>query len=210
MTELQILRNALFDEIARVKRGTANAEDTKNIISASNAIVQTYNTELKAVELMIKVQESGADLKGVEVKVFEDDIEMLPQRVVHPPGGFNIRPGERADIDHQQVKRLRIRRQLVRERCLALLLGGIETVQPVGEVGRGRRFGLRRNIAAGRAGRGASGGVGPDVGRRGGGGSGGLTGRPNGKGRQQRTDRLPDDHRGDKHGNAQPLADKQP
>ena len=39
MTELQILRNALFDEIARVKRGTANAEDTKNIISASNAIV---------------------------------------------------------------------------------------------------------------------------------------------------------------------------
>ena len=75
MTELQILRNALFDEIARVKRGTSNAEDTKNIISASNAIVQTYNTELKAVELMIKVQESGADLKGVEVKVFEDDKE---------------------------------------------------------------------------------------------------------------------------------------
>ena len=75
MTELQILRNALFDEIARVKRGTANTEDTKNIISASNAIVQTYNTELKAVELMIKVQESGADLKGVEVKVFEDDKE---------------------------------------------------------------------------------------------------------------------------------------
>jgi hypothetical protein len=52
---------------------TANAEDTKNIISASNAIVQTYNTELQAVELMIKSQESGADLKGVEVKVFEDD-----------------------------------------------------------------------------------------------------------------------------------------
>ena len=73
MTELQILRAALFDEIARTKRGTANEEDTKNIISASNAIVQTYNTELKAVELMVKVQESGADLKGVEVKVFEDD-----------------------------------------------------------------------------------------------------------------------------------------
>ena len=47
----------------------------KILISASNAIVQTYNTELKAVELMIKVQESGADLKGVEVKVFEDDKE---------------------------------------------------------------------------------------------------------------------------------------
>lgn len=73
MTELQILRAALFDEIARTKRGTANAEDTKNIISASNAIVQTYNTELKAVELMIKSQESGADLKGVEVGIFKDD-----------------------------------------------------------------------------------------------------------------------------------------
>lgn len=40
-----------------------------------------------------------------------------------------------ADVDHQQVKRLRIRRQLVRERRFALLLGGIETVQPVGEIG---------------------------------------------------------------------------
>ena len=55
--------------------------------------------------------------------------------MIHQTGGFNIRPGEGADVDHQQVKRLRIRRQLVRERRLALLLGGIESVQPVGQVG---------------------------------------------------------------------------
>lgn len=73
MTELQILRNALFDEIARTKRGTANLEETKLIISSANAITQTYNVELKAVELMVKVQESGVDLKGVEVTVFTED-----------------------------------------------------------------------------------------------------------------------------------------
>ena len=73
MTEMQILRNALFDEIARTKRGTANAEETKNIIASANAITQTYNTELKAVDLMIRSQETGADLKGVEVSIFKED-----------------------------------------------------------------------------------------------------------------------------------------
>jgi hypothetical protein len=110
---------------------------------------------------------------------FPDQLPADAQPLVHQPGGFNIRPGERADIDHQQVKRLRIRRQLVQpgqqrysaadrtadlgqphqlaERFLCRRAEAQETVQPVGEVGRGRRFGLRRNIAAGRAGRGASG-----------------------------------------------------
>lgn len=73
MTEMQILRNALFDEIARTKRGTANLEDTKVIIAAANAITQTYNTELKACEVMIKSQETGANLKGVEVNIFKED-----------------------------------------------------------------------------------------------------------------------------------------
>lgn len=52
MTELQILRNALFDEIARVKE-SCKMQKIQNIISV-NAIVQTYNTELKAVELYDK------------------------------------------------------------------------------------------------------------------------------------------------------------
>ena len=61
MTEMQILRNALFDEIARVKRGTANTEDTKMIIASANAITQTYNTELKACDTMIRAKELGFD-----------------------------------------------------------------------------------------------------------------------------------------------------
>ena len=73
MTELQILRNALFDEIARVKRGTANAEDTKLIIASANAITQTYNTELKACEAMIKAQELGFNLRDISIGVFKED-----------------------------------------------------------------------------------------------------------------------------------------
>ena len=73
MTELQILRNALFDEIARVKRGTANTEDTKLIIASANAITQTYNTELKACETMIKAQELGFDLRDISIGIFKED-----------------------------------------------------------------------------------------------------------------------------------------
>ena len=73
MTDLVILRNALFDEIARVKRGTANAEDTKMIIASANAITQTYNTELKACETMIKAKELGFDLKDISVNIFKED-----------------------------------------------------------------------------------------------------------------------------------------
>lgn len=73
MTEMQILRNALFDEIARVKRGTANAEDTKLIIASANAITQTYNTELKACDTIIKAKELGVDLKDISVKIFQED-----------------------------------------------------------------------------------------------------------------------------------------
>lgn len=73
MTEMQILRNALFDEIARVKRGTANADDTKMIIASANAITQTYNTELKACDAMIRAKELGFSLKDISVNIFKED-----------------------------------------------------------------------------------------------------------------------------------------
>ena len=73
MTEMQILRNALFDEIARVKRGTVNADDTKMIIASANAITQTYNTELKACDTMIRAKELGFDLKDISVNIFKED-----------------------------------------------------------------------------------------------------------------------------------------
>lgn len=71
MTEIQILRNALFDEIARVKRGTSSLEDTNAIVKTANAIIATYNTELKAAELLIQGQSMGAEVK--EIKIFDED-----------------------------------------------------------------------------------------------------------------------------------------
>lgn len=73
MTEMQILRNALFDEIARVKRGTTSLEDTHAIVKTANAIIATYNTELKAAELLIDAQTLGADT--VKISIFNEDTE---------------------------------------------------------------------------------------------------------------------------------------
>ena len=67
MTELQILRNALFDELKRAKQGTTTSEDTKQIVSISNAVIQSFNTELKAFELLCKAQEVGTDTKMVQI-----------------------------------------------------------------------------------------------------------------------------------------------
>jgi hypothetical protein len=71
MTELQILRNSLFDEIARIKRGTADINDSHAIVKCANVIISTYNTELKAIDLLNKTAESNA----TEVKIFHDDLE---------------------------------------------------------------------------------------------------------------------------------------
>ena len=73
MTEMQILRKVLFEEIEKTRNGTADLVNTRVLIAASNAITQTYNTELKACEVMIKSQETGANLKGVEVNIFKED-----------------------------------------------------------------------------------------------------------------------------------------
>lgn len=71
MTELQILRNSLFDEISRIKRGTADINDTHALVKCANVIIQTYNTELKAVQLIHET--AGSDI--TEVKIFHDDTE---------------------------------------------------------------------------------------------------------------------------------------
>lgn len=71
MTELQILRNSLFDEIARIKRGTADINESHTIVKCANAIISTYNTELKAVDLLSRT----ADTNTVELMIFNDDTE---------------------------------------------------------------------------------------------------------------------------------------
>ena len=75
MTELQILRASLFDEIARIKRGDADLEETKVIVSVSNSIIQSYNTEVKAVDTLIRGQQSGAEVNEI-VNVFKNNEKM--------------------------------------------------------------------------------------------------------------------------------------
>jgi len=71
MTELQILRNSLFDEISRLKRGTAKLDETHAIVKCANSIISTYQTELKAVDLLTRT----ADSNVTELKIFTEDTE---------------------------------------------------------------------------------------------------------------------------------------
>jgi hypothetical protein len=71
MTELQILRNALFDEIFRLKRGTADIQETQEIVKVSNAIISTYNTELKAISTLLQAEEAGFETKAITI--FQED-----------------------------------------------------------------------------------------------------------------------------------------
>lgn len=71
MTDLQILRNALFDELSRVKRGTSTTEDTKAVVSIANQVNQSYLVELKATQIMMDSQEKGIVIDKLNFKVFE-------------------------------------------------------------------------------------------------------------------------------------------
>ena len=71
MTELEILKNSVFDEIARIKRGTANLEDSAMIMKAANVICAICNVQLKAADLIIESQNLGAELP--EISIFKED-----------------------------------------------------------------------------------------------------------------------------------------
>lgn len=67
MTEMQILRKVLFEEIEKTRNGTADLVNTRVLIAASNAITQTYNTEIKARELLMQEMNEGFIFEGIEV-----------------------------------------------------------------------------------------------------------------------------------------------
>lgn len=77
MTELQILRQALFDEISRVKRGTSSMDDVMAITKLSNAVIQSYNTEIKGFGLMLQAQEKGAN--AIPLEIFSQTTLELPK-----------------------------------------------------------------------------------------------------------------------------------
>ena len=70
MTELQILRNSLFDEISRIKRGKSDLEESLMVVKVANAITNTYNTEIKGFNSIVEAREKGMDAK--DVKIFDD------------------------------------------------------------------------------------------------------------------------------------------
>ena len=71
MTELQILRNSLFDEITRLKRGTTTPNDSLAIVKVANAIISSYNTELKAISTLVQAAEYSVTVP--ELKIFIED-----------------------------------------------------------------------------------------------------------------------------------------
>jgi hypothetical protein len=71
MTEMQILRNAMFDEIVRLKRRTTTPQESIAVVKAANTIISSYNTELKAVSLIVNLHEYGKTVP--ELKIFIED-----------------------------------------------------------------------------------------------------------------------------------------
>lgn len=67
---MQILRNSLFDELARLKSGKTNAEDSGAVVKVANSIISTYNTELKAVSVLMEAEERGYNQKQIDI--FDD------------------------------------------------------------------------------------------------------------------------------------------
>ena len=70
LTQMQILRNSLFDELARLKSGDTTPEESNAVVKVSNAIISTFNTELKAVETLMEAEERGYNQK--QIQVFDD------------------------------------------------------------------------------------------------------------------------------------------
>ena len=135
---------------------------------------------------------------------------MRPQRVRHQTSRVNVSPGQRTDVNDQQLKRLSIGRQRVREFRLTLIFRSVKTGEPRVQVSGCRRCSLRwnipnhRRIPCCRNGRG--GGT-----ARGGHGCRRLTGWPQREARtRQRQNVKPDHNRDDKHRHPDPLRQEQP
>ena len=94
-----------------------------------------------------------AAVGGCRVEVVEHNVHLRPQRVVFQFHRIHVSPGQRTDIDHQQVERLSIGRQTGREGGGAGFFLIVELVQIGRQVGAGGRRAVRRSaITASRRG----------------------------------------------------------
>ncbi len=110
-----------------------------------------------------------AAVGGGRVEAVEHDVHLRPQRVILQVDRLHIGPGQRTDVDHQQIERLGVGGQGGRERGGAAFFPLVELIQVGRQVGAGRRQAVcRRAVPRRRCGRGRRiGGTGR--GRRGGG-----------------------------------------
>lgn len=78
LTQMQILRNSLFDELARLKSGDTTPEESNAVVKVSNSIISTFNTELKAVNTLMEAEERGYNQK--QIQMF-DDVDFEPAEI---------------------------------------------------------------------------------------------------------------------------------
>ena len=78
LTQMQILRNSLFDELARLKSGDTTPEESNAVVKVSNSIISTFNTELKAVNTLMEAEERGYNHK--QIQMF-DDVDFEPAEI---------------------------------------------------------------------------------------------------------------------------------
>lgn len=70
LTQMQILRNSLFDELSRLKSGRTTPDDSLAVVKVANSIISTFNTEFKAVSVLMEAEERG--YKDKQIQIFED------------------------------------------------------------------------------------------------------------------------------------------
>jgi len=78
ITNMEILRNSLFDELSRLKSGDTTPDDSNAVVKVANSIINTYNTELKAISCLMEAEERGFKSKGLEIF---SDTELEPSKI---------------------------------------------------------------------------------------------------------------------------------
>lgn len=70
MTQLQTIRESLMKQLQNIEDGKAKQEDVDRIISISDCVTKSYNTELRAKEL--EVSAIGTSVKTDDLDVFKN------------------------------------------------------------------------------------------------------------------------------------------
>lgn len=67
MTQLQTIRQSLMDQLKNIEDGKAKQEDVDRIISISDCVTKSFNTELRAKELEVAAIGTSVKMDGIDV-----------------------------------------------------------------------------------------------------------------------------------------------